>query len=200
MEEAKLNILHDHYKESFSYIRQREKQRDRLFLIIIALLGLLGFQILYPTGLAETIEKITIGGAELEIAALPLSAVLSTVWTFTLAIVLRYCSATINVERQYKYLHSLEETIADILGKDGVYQREGRRYKENYPIFSKWAWFFYTILFPLIAIYATVLLLGTEIAELDNPIQLKIFDGIIAAGIVASLILYRIKKRDSKSS
>ena len=27
---VKLEVLHDHYKESFLYIREREKQRDRL--------------------------------------------------------------------------------------------------------------------------------------------------------------------------
>ena len=44
----RLEVLHDHYKESFSYIRERERERDRLFLILIALFALLALEIQYP--------------------------------------------------------------------------------------------------------------------------------------------------------
>ena len=41
MTETPLDVLHDHHKDSFSHVREREKQRDRLFLVLIGLLALL---------------------------------------------------------------------------------------------------------------------------------------------------------------
>lgn len=44
----RLEILHDHYKETFALVRDRERSRDRLFLVVIGLCGLLALQIAYP--------------------------------------------------------------------------------------------------------------------------------------------------------
>ena len=50
-----VDILHDHYKESFSHIRDREKQRDRLFLFLIGVLGLLFLEVQYPANLQKCV-------------------------------------------------------------------------------------------------------------------------------------------------
>ncbi len=39
--DTRLDILHDHYKGSFSHTHEREKQRDRLFLVLTILFALL---------------------------------------------------------------------------------------------------------------------------------------------------------------
>ncbi len=48
MMEQHLDVLHNHYTESFAYIREWEKQRDRLFLVLIGLFALLFFEVQYP--------------------------------------------------------------------------------------------------------------------------------------------------------
>jgi hypothetical protein len=188
----RLEVLHDHYKESFSYIRERERERDRLFLILIALFALLALEIQYPINFRGAVGTLTFFGIELNVDALPLPAFLTATWVTVLVITLRYCQASINVERQYKYLHTLEDKISAELKDDELYRREGRAYKSEYPLFSWWAWRFYVVVLPVIAIIVTVVLIYNEWARLDYPLLGKLFDVISASGIAVSFVLYRI--------
>jgi hypothetical protein len=186
----RLEVLHDHYKESFSYIRERERERDRLFLI--ALFALLALEIQYPINFRGAVGTLTFLGIELNVDALPLPAFLTATWVTVLVITLRYCQASTNVERQYKYLHTLEDKISAELEDDELYRREGRAYKSEYPLFSWWAWRFYVVVLPVIAIIVTVVLIYNEWARLDYPLLGKLFDVISASGIAVSFVLYRI--------
>jgi hypothetical protein len=186
----RLEVLHDHYKESFSYIRERERERDRLFLI--ALFALLALEIQYPINFRGAVGTLTFLGIELNVDALPLPAFLTATWVTVLVITLRYCQASTNVERQYKYLHTLEDKISAELEDDELYRREGRAYKSEYPLFSWWAWRFYVVVLPVIASIVTVVLIYNEWARLDYPLLGKLFDVISASGIAVSFVLYRI--------
>src|SRR5829696_8318966 len=118
MEDAQREILHDHYKETFQYIRQRETLRDRLFLVLIGLYAVLAVQIQYPRKFDGTVETINLLGVEAAVSSLPLAAFLTATWVFVLAVTLRYCQTTINVERQYDYLHKLEEKLSPEFDND----------------------------------------------------------------------------------
>lgn len=100
LDDTKLNILHDHYKDSFTSIRERERQRDILFLIVIALLGFVVFQVTYAS-LSGVLSEIDAGAATLDLTKVPEAAILSTTWTFLLALMLRYCQVSVHVEKQY---------------------------------------------------------------------------------------------------
>jgi hypothetical protein len=188
----RLEVLHDHYKESFSYIREREKERDRLFLILIALFALLALEIQYPINFRGAVGTLTFLGIELNVDALPLPAFLTATWVTVLVITLRYCQASINVERQYKYLHTLEDKISAELEDDELYRREGRAYKSEYSPFRWWVRRFYVIVLPVIAIIATGVLIYNEWAKLGYPLLGNIFDLVSASGVAVSLVLYRI--------
>lgn len=192
MTETPLDVLHDHYKDSFSHIREREKQRDRLFLILIGLFALLSLQVLYPAAFGGVLGPLKVSGAEVDLGALPLPALLSASWVFTFAIALRYCQVSIDVERQYPYLHALEEKISAAIGDRDLYRREGRAYLQNYPLFSDWAWFCYVFLFPAIVALATLALSIGEWAMLPHHWLYKLLDSIVAAAILISFLLYRI--------
>src|SRR3712207_5106984 len=188
----RLEVLHDHYKESFSYIRERERERDRLFLILIALFALLALEIQYPINFRGAVGTLTFLGIELNVDALPLPAFLTATWVTVLVITLRYCQASTNVERQYQYLHTLEDKISAELGDKELYRREGRAYKSEYPLFSWWAWRFYVVVLPVIAIIATGVLIYQEWTGLEYPLLGKIFDLVSASGVLVSFALYRI--------
>lgn len=190
--ETQLEVLHDHYKESFSYIRGREKQRDRLFLVVLGLLTLIALEILYPTDFDGALGRVEILGAQMDISSLPLAAVLSASWVFTFALSLRYCQVCINVERQYDYLHGLEEKLSKRLEDEQLYIREGRSYLENYPLFSDWAWICYVFIFPLIVTLAVVTLLVMEWTTLSYALPYKLFDSLIALAVMTSFFLYRL--------
>ena len=190
--EQRLDVLHYHYKESFSYIRERERQRDRLFLVLIGLFALLFFETQYPRGFGGALGPVDVSGAEVDLGALPLPALLSASWVLALATTLRYCQVSINVERQYSYLHTLEDKISRELGDEEIYRREGGAYAKDYPLFSDWAWVSYVFLFPVAALLATAVLQGFEWTGLAYPVAYKLFDSVMALGIAVSFYLYRV--------
>ncbi len=191
MSEKRLEILHDHYKETFAHVREREKARDRLFLAVIGLFALLAVEIQYPAEFGGSLGSLGVAGGEIELGTLPLPALLNASWVLTLAIALRYCQAAVGVERQYPYLHMLEDELSPLLGGEDVYRREGRAYLRGYPVFLNVAWFAYVVLFPLVAGVATVALIWSEWAGLPYPAPHKALDSVLAAAVVASFALYR---------
>lgn len=191
-EQSRLEVLHDHHKDSFSYIRDRERQRDRQFLILIGLFALLIVQVQYPTRFDGALEPTSIFGVEADLSALPFAALLSATWVLTLAITLSYCQVTVNVERQYGYLHELERELSNLLGNESLHRRESAAYLTDYPLFQEWAYFCYRFLFPTVAVLAILLVLWAEFRGLSSTQANKWFDVAIAVAIVVSLYLYRL--------
>lgn len=209
--DKQLDILHDHYKDTFARIRSAEKARDRLFLWVIALYALLSLEIGYPAAVSGSLGSVSIAGAIVNLQALPLPALLDVTWVLTLAIALRYCQGTILVERQYPYLHMLERTISGLLRDahavesnrpshapqldPNIYQREGQVYLNEYPLLLNVTWFAYVILFPVIVIAATAGLFSVEWYQLPYPLVHHLFDAIIAAALVSCFFLYQMQPR-----
>lgn len=188
---GRLDVLHDHYKESFSLIRERERQRDRLFLVLIGLFALLVLEVQYPASFGGALGPLKVAGAEVDLAALPLAGLLSASWVLTLAVALRYCQAVMLVERQYRYLHQLEDKLSQELGDEGLYRREGRAYLDDYALFQDWAWICYVFLFPVVAAVAVFALISTELARLPYPWPNKALDAVAALALVVCFYLYR---------
>ncbi len=187
--DKKLEVLHDHYKETFARIKEMEAARDRLFLWIIVLFVVLILQITYPMVVGRTIDKLTIFGAELSIKNLPLSALLSVSWVLVLVIGLRYCQSATFIVRQYPYLHHLEYSISHELGDESIYIREGRAYLKDFPAFLNVAWIFYDLFFPLIAMSAT-----SWLTALENKHSgyINVFDTVLSVCLFLLFFIYRI--------
>ena len=185
-----LDLLHDHHKDSFAYIVEREKERERLLLILIALFALLALEIGYPVRVEGALGTASIFGVGVNIDALPLPAFLTATWVLVLAMTLRYCRASINIERQYKYLHTLEKEISAHLGSN-IYRREGDAYEDNYPLFSWSAWRFYTVMLPIVAALAVFALYYQEWEGLTYSWLYKVSDLVVAVGVAWCFISYR---------
>jgi len=187
-----LMILHDHYKDTFGLIREREKQRDRSFLALIGLFAVLFLEVQYPSSFRGSANSIAILGAKVDVSSLPLAALLDASWVLTLTTVLSYCRAAVNIERQYSYLHKLEQWISRTLAVEPLYQREGLAYLQGYPVVLDWAWICYVFVFPALALIATLTLLAIEWKGLSySPIH-KFVDTGLGLSIVVSLTLYRV--------
>lgn len=191
--DKQLEILHDHYKETFARLREAEASRDRLFVWVIGLFALLILEIGYPAAIGGTLGKLSVVGGEFNLQALPLPALLNVTWVLTLTIGLRYCQISVLVNRQYPYLHTLEKTISPNVGGGDLYQREGRVYLREYPLLLDVAWFAYCILFPLIVIFATLGLAIWEITRVSYPFYHKLFDALVASALIYFFFLYRMQ-------
>lgn len=192
MESELIQVLHDHHKDSFSHIRDHEKKRDQYFLLSIFLIGALFFEVNYPSDFLEALGQLTIFGADIDIASLPLGALLSITWTLHLVFTLRYCQHSLFVERQYDYLHFLEQKISEAIGDKGIYRREGAAYLEDYPPFTTWAWLFYVGVFPAIVFVSVIVLQYIEVSSGPYQWPYKLYDVLMAIGIIISYVLYRL--------
>lgn len=191
--DKQLDILHDHYKETFTRLREVERSRDRLFLLVIGLFALLAVEIGYPAQFGGSVQSFSLLGAEINLGALPLPALLNATWVLTLAIALRYCQTSIWVDRHYPYVHLLEETISPLVGGGNLYQREGRVYLDRYPLALNAAWYAYVWVFPLVALIATAGLIFLEWDRLPYPWFHRGFDTIVGATILLCFFLYRVQ-------
>ncbi len=216
--DKRLEVLHDHYKETFARQREMEAARDRLFLQVIGLFALLSLEIGYPAALGASLGKIGVAGAEINLQALPLAALLNATWVLTLAVALSYCRVAIHIDRQYDYVHMLERNISPIL-RDGqghkaegavptppldedIYQREGTVYLRGYPLLLNATWIAYVAIFPIILLVATIGLVVWEWRRLPYPAFNRAFDSGVALALIVLLLLYRVlpyiaeKRRD----
>ena len=189
--EKRLDVLHDHYKDTFGYIRAREQSRDRLFAIVIVLFGALAIQVQYPARVNEAAQTLVIAGVTVDLMALPLPAVLDATWVALLAVVLKYCQLCVNVERQYVYLHTLESTLTAYFGGD-LYTREGSSYAKGYPLLLNWAWVCYVFVFPALVLLSAVGLQVVMWRDLDYRWPHDVFGALCALAIVASIFFYRV--------
>ena len=190
--DKQLELLHDHYKETFARLRDAEALRDRLFLWVIGLFALLILEIGYPAAVGA-VGKLSIAGGEFNLQVLPLPALLNATWVLTLAIGLRYCQTSVLVNRQYPYLHTLEEAISPEVGGGDLYQREGKVYLREYPLLLDVAWFAYGILFPFIVMFATFGLAIWELTWVLYPLYHIFFDAFIAGALICFFFLYRVQ-------
>ena len=194
-EEIKFQELHEHYKDTFSIIREEIERRNKLMrLIFIVIL----FCILYTFWPSEFVESIShIFSQKLSTDFSPLNNVISTILWFVLMVVMvRYMQTVVYIERQYKYIHLIEEEIHKCYDIDSfVFTREGKDYSKKYPMFSKLINISYKVILPIFLIITIFLIMIAEWIS-HIPIELSCFllylNTAIAIFILTLIILYII--------
>ncbi len=162
--EAKFNQLASHYKETYELHVACIQQRDRLFYALLAVVGIFSLQLgsvsVSNSLVAEFLKNsagITIGTDSSLIATL--------IWFALFGLSTKYYQVVVQVERQYPYLHDLETLLSRYYPGTNAFTREGKSYLWNYPAFSNWIWFLYTIAFPVLIVFGSWLQISTEIIQ-----------------------------------
>jgi len=187
-EDTKLQVLHDHYKDSFTNIKDHLKLRDRLFLLILTLVVLMLFQIFSPKESGEVISHFIATKLGLK-NPINISFIGSIIWFSMLALVTRYYQTVANLERQYEYIHKLEEQIAPNY-YNKVFTREGMFYLVNYPLFLKWTWILYTIIFPVLLLIVVFVKIIGELSHAESVSLLLWINIAIFLCILLSTLFY----------
>lgn len=184
-------ILYAHYKDSCERIREREKQRDRLFLIVLGLLGVLVLIFRYSVVLHAAVPEISLGGIKIKLSEVPISVLLSTAWTFLAALTLRYYQVTLDIEKKYDNLHILEKRLSAVLEDPGAINRESAGYlTKKGKWFRHWVWLFYTVAFPAVIISIIVWAIANEICVGSTPFAHRVYDIVLAAFTLISVASY----------
>lgn len=198
MEDVKLQLLHDHYKDTFFYIQKYLKFRDQLFAFILIVITLMLFQIYSPAASGAAVSQFITEKFGLT-SPIDITFIGSMLWFTLLIFVVRYFQTVVHVERQYKYIHQIEEQLSAQYANK-AFTREGKSYLKNYPLFSSWAWILYTIVFPLLLLVLVIVKIAFEIRarsiSLLFGVNVAIFIGIVLSTVFYLILVHgeKIKK------
>ena len=191
MSDIKISTIYDHYKDSYCIVSEAVKRRDRLMIYVLIALAFLAFQVVLPNE-----SKIAVNnflnfkfGFAFEFN---LSVIGCLAWFLLLVFALRYFQTAVFVERQYPYIHKIEEEINKEFNNEGMITREGKSYLSDYPWFSNWMWAIYTIVFPFLSLLViTEKILGELKNAIINRWSLSFSLDVVAYIILTvSIILY----------
>ena len=188
-EDIKFQTLYDHYKETLSAIKESNKLRDRLLVFVLPLVMLLLFQTISPSESAEIISAFLLQKFGI-ITTTSIVLVGSVVWFGLLFVVVRYFQTVIFAERQYPYLHKLEERLSSDYGDENIFTREGKSYLNKYPRFSDWTHWLYTFIFPLSLLSVTSIKILDEWKIATSVSLPLVFNSVIFLCFVITIILY----------
>lgn len=188
MDKDKLQILHEHYKDTFLYIQQNIKLRDKLLLLILGVITLMLFQIYSPVQSGEAVSLFITKHLELK-SLIAIEFLGSLIWFVLLSLVVRYFQTVVHIERQYSYIHCIEDLISPCY-ENKAFNREGKAYLTNYPLFSTWTWILYTMIFPILLLIVLVVKIIGEIHAVKGFSWLLNINIVIFLSVVVSTFLY----------
>jgi len=182
-------ILYDHYKDTCSLLCTNIKQRERLMIMVIGTLAMFSFHALFPGSSDQFLNDFLSHKYGL-LSSIDLSIIGNVVWLLLLVFTVKYFQSVVNIERQYNYIHKLEDKLNQFLG-ESIITREGKSYLSNYPKFSDWTWALYAIIFPLLLFFAGLSKIISEWVESYNLIDFGlILNTLIFVMLSVSIYLY----------
>ncbi|MDR3089987.1 MAG: hypothetical protein LBU39_09235 [Desulfobulbaceae bacterium] len=196
LSETEFNNLCSHYKDTYEIHLASVKQRDTLFYALLVILAFFALQMtstdLVNSALSSYVNK------QLDISIGKNSNLFGTLlWFLLFGLSSRYYQTVIQIERQYDYIHHLEEIVSSRFAGTRAFTREGKSYLGEYPLFSNWIWLLYTLAFPLIILLCIIIRIHGELASYGT-LGLSLVPSFVSYLLVGtSTILYIGKLHDS---
>jgi len=196
MEEARFNNLCSHYKDSFDIHRATIKQRDALFYGLLIILAVFTLQMSSADAVANMLNEYVakLSGVKL---GNNLDFMATLMWFLLFGFSTRYFQVVLEIERQYGYLHALEEQLNSNYSNSKAFTREGEAYLSKYPLFSNWVWLLYTLFFPCLILFSVIDRINNEIAGMSTIEFNQIINFICYLMIGTSSILYIYRLHES---
>ncbi len=188
MDELRITILHEHYRDSFQYVRELWKLRNRLLVLILLVLTLMFLQITDAAELNKAIAGLGKKSLGVMISVNPLF--LNTLmWVVLLAVTIPYFQYSVLIDRQYTYLDGLEGRLRELL-QDDVIAREGRFYLTERSLFQRHVKHLYLSVFPALLVLAVAVQWWNEIGGRGNWDPHLILDSLLALILLGYTGLY----------
>lgn len=158
----RFNGLCAHYKDSCDINQATVKQRDTLFYLLLAILSLFVMHSLYTDFFNSVASGIFKKQTDADLKD-KVDLISTFLWLFIFGVSSKYYQVVGIIERQYEYIHALEEQLEKFYKNTPVFSREGKFYLNKYPTFSNWMWFLYTIAFPSLILFCISFKAYTEV-------------------------------------
>jgi hypothetical protein len=181
-----LEIVYDHYKDTFTLIKDSEKERNKIFIILCLLITGLYLLAIEPNSLFQVVKDLVKEYGKTSIN-FSISIVQSLLWIVVLFYSMRYFQVNSYIERQYNYLHIIEEEINAKI--QFTFSREGKSYMDKYPMVLNLIYYIYTWVFPVIYIGIVLYKIILEWVSRYN-MRVVLFDTLMAGCIILASCLY----------
>lgn len=195
-----VNIIYDHYKDTFSKIEIFLKKRDYLFILSILVVVLTLVLTINPDFVLKIMKELCEEKFKVDLS-LTYYSVNTTILFLGLWYWIRYFQTVMYIENLYIYVHKLEIDISEKMECFDI-TREGKNYIQFYPVLKDLIHWFYTIIVPIILILLVLIKGIYEIFVNTNiPIFLIVLDiaGLIAIFVSTLFYLSWIHFRDFKN-
>lgn len=188
-EEKKIEILYDHYKDTFENQKVFLKKRNYYTLICLGLIATFSFQISNPEQsnvISSEIIKKNIGDITIDFSYINSVLNFALLW-----VVIMYYQINLLIEKIYKYIQEIEGKLTNEMAPFEI-SREGKTYLDHYPWLSEVVHKIYSICFPVTLISVAIIKWGTEKNQFKEPFKNGHFwfDTIVLFGIVLTSVLY----------
>lgn len=162
MSDTSINVLYDHYKETYNIIATQIEKRNKYFIFtfIVILIQLL-FAV-SPYSFVQLIIEFVNEEYKIDISN-QFEAIQTFMWILLAIVTLRYYQTHMFIERTYSYIHALETQISEMLHEK--FDRESTNYLKDYPIILNFCNIIYKFFFPS---FSLVVLICKYISEYIN--------------------------------
>lgn len=184
------NALCSHYKDTCDILFAAIKQREFLFYGFLIILALFSFQF-SSAGLVDELFNNYLKD-ELHISVEKNSNLLGELlWFLLFGVSSRYYQTTVSIERQYKYIHHLEDVLtARYPAGLKVFTREGKDYSRQHPMFTGWIGFIYKTAFPIMVLLSIVIRIREELNHYEALGASVLLEFVCYLMVGTSTVLY----------
>lgn len=189
-------LIYNHYTETCEIQRNSTKERNKLFIFLCLIIGL---QYLLMISNDATVFSINSLLKEKWSIDFTFSATIiqCVCWIFFLYVSMRYIQSNVYIERQYNYIHNIEEKLSN--NDNILVEREGKAYLDDYPFVSNYIDFIYKWVMPIVFVITASLKIILEIINFYNFLALT-FDIVLAILVIILWVAYLIFLHKKKNS
>lgn len=182
----KTNLLYDHYKETYSILKENIIQRNHFFLMVFFVMALQFLFAASPKSISSLIVNIIQKRYEINIDS-QISVIQSFLWFVLLYVTMRYYQLSVYIEKTYHYISIIESDITDLV--QIRFDRESGNYLLNYPKMNDFIDILYKWIFPII--YCMVIFYKIVMEYKTSALRLQlILNTVLFISCFALTILY----------
>lgn len=190
--ESKYSTLYDHYKESVTYLKNDLIKRDKITVGLLLLFAIYFVIEISPIDSVLLANKYITSklGLALNINYKTLATI---ILLLLLVLIVRYFQICLSIEKQYSYIHCVENKI-NTMSSEELITREGYSYLKEYPLLLAVIHRIYNFFLPVVIIIA-MSVKGYELFKVSfdksSIINIMIIFLIIICTILYLLFIYR---------
>ena len=181
-----VEILYDHYKETFALSKAAQERRNKSFVCLCILETVAYLWALDPEKMKAALQSYEILSGFVNLGH---EIIQTFLWMMIVYVLIRYVQDMVYVERQYGYLTKLEIKISSIVA-DEMFSRESDNYLKEYPKILNLIDLFYKMVMPVLFLFINLVHIIMEWQYAQKNVLSVLCDSFIFAVIFIIIWFY----------